>query len=303
MKIVVTGGTGFIGRVLIHRLIEAGHTVTALTRNPGGTRQVLDPAVAVDKWDGRTVGSWVSHVDGSDVVINLTGESIGGKRWTSPQKARIIGSRVDATRAIIEAMRRAEKTPSLLLNASAVGYYGHVESGEVSEDHPQGRGFLAETCATWEREARGAESLGARVVITRTGVVLGEGGEALERMVLPFRLFVGGTIGSGRQWFPWVHRDDVVQAMLFLITHSEVTGPVNVAAPDSVTMKQFCAALGRALKRPSWAPVPSVALRLLLGEMSGMVLTGQNVVPRKLLSLGFTFRFPRLDEALNSLLR
>lgn len=303
MKVVVTGGTGFIGRVLIHRLIEAGHTVTVLTRNPGSTRHVLDPAAGLDRWDGRTVGSWVSHVDGADAVINLAGESLGGKRWTSHQKARIVGSRVDATRAIVEAMRRAEKTPSLLLNASAVGYYGHVESGEVLEDHPHGKGFLAETCAMWEQEASGAESLGARVVVTRTGVVLGEDGEALKRMVMPFRLYFGGTIGSGRQWFPWVHREDVVQAMLYLIGRDDVAGPVNVVAPESVTMKEFCAALGRALNRPSWAPAPSFALRLLLGEMSGMILTGQNVVPAKLLRNGFVFRFPSLNNTLYDVLK
>jgi uncharacterized protein (TIGR01777 family) len=211
-----------------------------------------------------------------------------------------MGSRINSTRALVDALRTGEKKPSVFINSSAVGYYGAVESEDVGEDHPPGEGFLAGLCIRWEQEAMAVGELGIRIVILRTGVVIGDRGGALDRMMLPFRLYAGGTIGSGKQWFPWVHRDDVAGVIGFALGNDAVSGPINLVAPEIVDMKSFCTALGTALSRPSWLPVPSIALRAALGEMSGMILTGQRVIPSRLLDLGYTFRYPGLAQALAS---
>lgn len=302
MKIIVTGGTGFVGGPLLSRLVAAGHEIILLTRNPDSARSRLDRQIRIEPWDGKVAGSWVQHVDGADAVLNLAGENIGGKRWTAVQKERIIGSRVDGTRAIVASIGKAMKKPVALVNASAVGFYGSVEDGDVAEDHPRGNSFLSETVDQWERAAREAEKSGARVVLLRSGVVLGKGG-ALDRMVLPFKLFAGGPLGSGRQWFPWVHIDDFVGVVLFALNNEKVSGPVNVVVPQAVTMREFSAELGKTLHRPSWAPVPGFVLKIALGEMSEMLLTGQRVVPRVLERQGYAFRFPKLAPALADILR
>ena len=303
MNIVISGGTGFIGSALLEHLLEKRHSVVLLTRTPDALQHLTGDFVQVERWDGKAVGAWARCVDGADVVIHLAGEPIAAKRWTEKQKVRIIGSRIETTKVIVTAITQVEKKPSVLVNASAVGYYGNVEEGDVTESHAKGNDFLANTCDRWEQEARAAESLGVRVVLLRTGVVLERGGGALKKMLPPFKLFVGGPLGSGRQWFPWVHRDDVIGIILFAIEHPDLSGPVNVAAPEPVTMKQFCQTLGKAVRRPSWAPVPAFVLRAALGEMSEMLLTGQRVVPQKLEESGYTFRYPRLDEALAAILK
>ncbi len=302
MKVVVTGGSGFIGSTLIPMLIVEGHEVVLLTRSPDSVRSRVDQRVKVEEWDGKTPGAWSSHIDGADAVLNFAGESIAGKRWTSAQKKRIIESRVDATNAIVAAIGKASKKPAVLINASAVGFYGPVESGEVTEEYQRGNTFLSETTDRWEQSARAVQQYGVRLVLLRISVVLGEGGGALEKMLLPFRLFVGGPIGSGQQWFPWVHVDDLVGAVLFAFSNKDVSGPVNVAAPQASTMKEFCAALGKTLHRPSWAPVPRFVLNIALGEMSEMLLTGQRVVPRALERFGYKFKFPQLAPALADIL-
>jgi hypothetical protein len=298
MKVVVAGGTGFIGSSLVALLRLEGHEVVVLTRDPD--RVPLSPEATRVAWDGRTQGEWTVHVQGADAVINLAGESIGGGRWTASRKERIVTSRINATRALLESIRSGGKRPSLFISSSAVGYYGPVESGDVAEGSPPGSGFLADLCLRWEQEALAVGELGVRVVILRTGVVIGEKGGALKRMLLPFRLYAGGPVGSGRQWFPWVHRDDVTGVILFALANGAIAGPVNVVAPESVDMKAFSAALGRALSRPSWLPVPAIALRATLGEMADMILTGQRVVPSRLLALGYRFRYPALAPALAS---
>lgn len=302
VNLIVTGASGFIGGALLPALLVARHEVTLLTRKPDAVQSKVDPRVKVELWDGETVGTWSRVVDGADAVVNLAGESIGNKRWTREQKDRIINSRVKATNAIVAAIRNAPNKPSTLINASAVGFYGHVEDGDVAEDHPRGRDFLSETVTLWEGSARKAEEVGVRVILLRTAVVLGKGG-ALPRIALPFRLFVGGPLGSGRQGFPWVHIDDLVGVILFALDHRNLLGPVNVAAPQAVTMKEFCAELGKVLHRPSWAPVPGFVLKTALGEMSAMVLTGQRAVPRVLERLGYEFKFPDLTSALTDVLR
>ncbi len=297
MKIIVAGGTGLVGKALVNRLIEAKHDVVVLCRDVGAARASVNPSARLEKWDGKNMGLWDAQVDGADAILNFAGESIGSKRWSQGRKRVILSSRLDPTRALVEAIRKASRKPRVLVNASAVGYYGEVGDEEVNESRPKGNGFLAEVCDQWEREAMAAETLGVRIVMTRSGVVMGKGAPALQKMMMPFRLFAGGTIGSGRQWFPWVHIDDLTSTVLFSLTNGNLSGAVNVVAPEYVRMKHVCAALGKAMGRPSWAPVPSFMLRMILGEMSEIVLTGQKVAPVKLLESGFRFRFANLEGA------
>ncbi len=302
MKILVAGGTGFIGRALLKQLSEAKHHVTLISRNTEAGKSFAGERIRTEYWDGKTAGPWTHQVEGADAIINLAGESIGSGRWRVARKALILDSRISATKAMVAAMAQANKKPSVLVNISAVGYYGNVESGDVTESHPRGNDFLADVCGQWEHEAIAAEALGVRVVLPRNGVVLEKDGGALKRMLLPFRFFVGGPLGSGLQWFPWVHRDDVIGAILFALENRNLSGPLNIAAPDPVTMREFCKALGKAMGRPSWAPVPALVLKIVLGEMSQMVLTGQRVVPKKLQTSGYKFKYPKLDEALAAIL-
>jgi len=299
MRIVVAGGTGLIGTALVRRLVAEGHEIDLLTRRLPVHAGLLPVGVRATVWDAKNVGSWSSVIDGADAVINLAGESIGSRRWTSSQKAKVVGSRVNATGAIVAAMKESPRPPATLINGSAIGFYGHVTSGDVIEEAPRGAGFLAVTTEQWEIEALRAREYGTRVVVLRTGLVLAPGGGALQRMLVPFRLCVGGTLGSGLQWVSWVHREDVVGAILHCLLTPGLSGPVNVVAPDPHTMKQFCAALGTTIRRPSWLPVPAFALRLALGEMSEVVLSGQRVVPLRLQQSGYRFRYPLLAGALS----
>jgi uncharacterized protein (TIGR01777 family) len=297
MKIIVTGGTGFIGSSLVAALVTAGHEVVVLTRASaklqGGARAVV--------WDGNTSGPWKNEIDGADAVINLAGEPIAAKRWSAAQKERIKESRLDATRAIVTAIRDASRKPSVLLSGSAVGYYGDLENGDVTETRKPAGDFLGTVCIAWENEAAKAQALGVRVVTLRTGIVLEKDGGALKKMLLPFKLFAGGPIGSGKQWMPWIHREDMIALILFALKNP-VQGPLNATAPSPVTMKEFAVTLGKTLHRPSFAPVPGFVLKIALGEMSILVLGGQKAVPSALLAAGFTFKYNRLDEALRAIL-
>jgi len=260
------------------------------------------PGMRSEQWDGKTIGRWAGCLDGADAVLNLAGESIGGRRWTPAQKDRILRSRVDATIAVCEGIRQAGRKPATLVSASAVGIYGPVDQGDVPEDHPRGNTFLADVVDRWETAAREAEKSGVRVVLVRIGVVLGRGG-ALKRMMVPFRMFVGGPVGSGNQWFPWIHIDDLVNVLTMALKDAGLSGPINAVAPHTVTMREFSRELGRALHRPSWISLPGFVLRAALGEMAGMLLTGQKVIPSVLGKRGFDFKYPRLPEALADLAR
>jgi uncharacterized protein (TIGR01777 family) len=300
MNVLVAGGTGFIGSGLVRRLTEEHHRVVLLTRN---TRRAMAPdigLVQIEQWDGKTLQNWVHNLEEVEGVVNLAGESIGSRRWTESRKALLVSSRLEPTRTLVSGITKVKKRPSVLVNASAVGYYGEVESGDVTESHPPGNDFLANLCRQWEGEAQKAEEFGVRVVRMRFGVVLGRDGGALERMMLPFKFFVGGPLGSGRQWFPWVHRDDVIGAIIFCLQNPNIFGPVNVTAPDQVTMREFSQVLGKTMHRPSWARVPAFVLRGVLGEMAGTILTGQCAVPTKLEEAGYAFRYPKLDGALRA---
>lgn len=299
MNIVIAGGTGLIGRRLLARATGEGHVVTVLTRevplNTGSVRYMV--------WNGRDPSNWTRVVEEADAVVNLSGASIGDGRWTARRKQLIRSSRVEATRAIVDALRRSRDRPRVLVNASAVGYYGHVDEGIVAETAPPGSDFLAGVCREWEEEARRGEEAGARVLMMRSGVVLDPEGGVLAKLALPYRFFVGGPPGTGRQWLPWIHHDDMVGAILHAITTPSLDGPVNITSPQAVRMREFCNILGSVLRRPSWAPVPAFALKLVLGEMSGIVLTGQQAMPDKLIASGYRHRFAGLEEALREVLR
>lgn len=301
MTILISGGTGFIGQALVKKMKERGDVAILLTRDPERLKRRFPSSVEIVRWDGMSPGDWCSIVERANAVVNLAGESIGDHRWSRRQKELIVGSRVNATRAIVQAIASAQKKPEVFVNASAVGFYGSTGEDVVTEDRGRGEGFLAETCARWEAEAAPAKTYCSRIVILRMGVVMGERGGALDKMLIPFKLFVGGPLGSGLQWFPWVHLDDLISAILFVLDNPRLIGPVNIAAPQAVRMKEFCSQLGNALGRPSWLPVPAFALRTLLGELSTMVLTGQRVVPAQLTNAGFVFRFPDLFSALQDL--
>lgn len=310
MKIVIAGGTGFLGRALSDALLEEGHDITVLTRarSGRGTGVAREPATSTDgparlTWipDG-TAGPWASVIDGAGVVVNLAGDSIAAGRWTAARKQSISDSRLLATRSLVAAMAAARNPPATFLSASAQGYYGDRGDDALAEDAPRGSGFLAGVCDAWEKEARGVSS-GTRLVLLRTGIVLDARDGALPRMLTPFRLFAGGPVGSGRQYMPWVHVDDWVGITRWAIEKRELQGPVNICAPEAVRNRDFSNAIGRALRRPSWLPVPGLALRTALGEMGeALLLTSTRMVPARALSLGYAFRFASLDAALSDLL-
>lgn len=301
MKIILIGCTGFIGSHLTKELAAEGNELTLLTRradHPGLSGLAGPPGVRYAVWNGRDAASIVRQIDGADAVVNLAGASIANGRWTEARKKILVGSRVGSTDAIVEAMSRANSKPKVLVNASAVGYYGNVDEGDVGETHPAGTGFLAELCVAWERAAAKAGALGVRVVTPRIGFVVGGKGSALGKMALPFRMFVGGPIGTGRQWLPWVDISDVTGIIRYALVDERLAGPVNAVAPTPVRMREFSAELGSAMHRPSWAPVPGFAVRLLLGELADMILGGQKAVPSVLRRMGYEFKKPDLAGAL-----
>ena len=248
--------------------------------------------------------SWMKELEGADVVINLAGESIAARRWSPAQKRRIQESRLKATRALVEAISRCQAPPKALISGSAVGFYGPCGDETVTEEAPPGKDFLSEVCSLWEREALRAEKYGVRVVLLRTGLVLGRQGGALPRMLLPFQLFLGGPLGSGRQWVPWIHIEDVVGLVRYLVDHPNASGPFNVTAPEPQRNREFSRIAAGVLRRPCWLPAPAAALRLALGEMAdALLLSGQKAIPQRALDLGYKFRYVDLTKALENLLR
>jgi uncharacterized protein (TIGR01777 family) len=295
MRVIVTGGTGFIGPKLCERLVSRGHDVIALTRDASRSRDHVHPKVRVVSW--AEGAAWEGFVDGAGALVNLAGETIA-QRWTKGAKDRILASRTTAAARLKAAAEKASQKPEVLVNASAVGYYGPHGDEILDENAPAGDDFLARVCVAWEDAARALEPLGLRVVTLRNGLVLGSGGGALAKMLTPFRAFAGGPLGTGTQWMSWIHEQDLVDLYVFAAENAAVRGPVNATAPSPVTMRDFATALGRALHRPSFAKVPPAALELALGEMATVVLDGQRVVPTKALALGFTFRFTDVLAAL-----
>ncbi len=307
MRILIAGGSGLIGRALVDLLLEEGHEITVLSRAPD--RASLPSDVTVVKWDARSVQGWAHVVEEMDAIVNLAGESIAGggplpARWTASRKRRILESRLLATRAIVEGIRQARSKPAVLVQGSAVGYYGgRIDDVLLDEEAPPGSDFLAEVAVQWEDASAPVEAMGVRRVVARTGLVLSNRGGSLPAILRPFHLFVGGPLGDGRQWWPWIHIQDEVRALRFLLSHEHAHGPFNLVAPNPVTNREFARIVGRVLHRPAVLSTPAFVLRLLLGEMSTLLLEGQRAVPKRLLALGYVFAFPDLEEALRDLLR
>ena len=301
MKVVIAGGSGFVGQHVSQLLLHEGHSVIVLSRhvergtpvNPSQPRQI--------QWDGCTQGSWSKECDGADVVINLSGAPIADKRWTPNRKRELIDSRVVSTRTLGEAIGGWATKPHTFLTASGVGYYGAQGATIVDETSPRGDGFLADLCLEWENAAQQIETSDLRVLQVRFGMVLGLDGGALPKMMFPFQWFLGGPILPGSQFVSWIHQQDLAQLILFLISHPSIQGPVNAVAPNPVTMKDFCQALGKAMKRPSWFPVPAFVLKTALGELASMLTTGQRVEPQQALQNGFSFAYPTLPAALHEI--
>jgi uncharacterized protein (TIGR01777 family) len=310
MNVVILGGSGLVGRALSTDWANDGHVVTIVCRHPEKVPPI-QPIVEVVRWDGQTTSGWGDRLDGADAVVNLAGETIGGnhlgqiffQRWSGTKKQRILNSRVNAGRAIVEAIRSARKKPGALLQMSAVGVYGPRADENLDENASAGKDFLARVCVEWERSTEAVEAMGVRRVVIRTGLVLSLQGGLFPVILLPFRLFVGGPLGSGRQGFSWIHAEDHRRALRFLVESPQARGVYNVTAPGPVSNAELGRQVARALHRPYWFPTPAPLLRLVLGEKATLVLDGQRVVPRRLLETGFEFRHPTLGAALANLLR
>jgi hypothetical protein len=305
MKVAVTGATGFVGTRLVAHLLATGHEVVVLTRRREDAERALPVRCRLVVWDPEHGTLDPAALSGVDAVVNLAGAGVADARWTAERKAVIRRSRVEGTRLLVAALADvpAGRRPRVLVSASAIGFYGDRGDEILTEASSRGAGFLADVCEEWEREARGAESHGLRVVTIRIGVVLGPGGGALARMLPPFRLGLGGRIGSGQQWMSWIHRDDLVALFAFALERADVHGALNGVAPAPVTNLEFTTTLGRTLVRPAVLPVPSVALKLALGEMATVLLEGQRVIPAAADAHGFRFRFRELPEALVEITR
>jgi uncharacterized protein (TIGR01777 family) len=301
MRVIITGGTGLIGRALAADLVMDGHDTIVLSRRPERATG-LPSETRVERWDAQTARGWGALADGADAIVNLAGESIG-RRWTASRKRRIRESRLNAGSAVVQAVEHASVKPRVVVQASGVGYYGPRGEREIVEEESPGSGFLGQLAIDWEASTVPVEGMGVRRAVIRSGVVLSTEGGALPPMLLQSRLFLGGPLGSGRQWLPWIHIIDEVRAIRFLVEHERARGPYNLVSPNPLTSVAFNRVLGRVLRRPAFLPVPAFALRLLAGEMSTVLLDGQRAVPRHLLGLGFAFRFPNAEEALRDLLR
>ncbi len=305
MKIAIAGATGFVGSRLVERLHAEKHDLLILTRNVERAQRVF-PSIAFPKlefvaYTPTASGTWQNSLQGCDGVVNLAGASLADERWTPERKQEIIDSRKLGTAKIVEAIAKADLKPKVLVNSSAIGYYGTSETATFDESSTPGDDFLASVCVQWEAEAQKAKELGVRVAILRTGIVLGMGG-AIAKMLPPFKLFAGGPIGSGKQWFSWIHRDDLVNLMIFALTNDAVQGVFNATAPNPVRMSELSNTLGDVLARPSWLPVPAIALELLLGDAAIIALEGQQVLPKNTLNSGFQFQYPTLKPALEEFL-
>lgn len=300
MKVLVAGGTGFVGHALIKQLLNDGIEVLVLTRNPNNVP--FKEEVTVIQWGVDFTLQPSEHLQDVDYIVNLAGESIGSGRWTNAKKERILSSRVKTTRGIVQGIENGIIQPKAFINASAVGFYGPRYDEVITEIDSHGKDFLSKVSKAWEDEANQAAELGVRVVTLRIGVVLGNGG-ALKQMVLPFKFYVGGTIGDGEQWFPWIHIDDLVRIIKYVMEHQAFSGPVNAVAPKPIRMRDFHQQLGKVLHKPSWFPIPVFLLQMLLGEKADMLIHGQRVIPKKLKDVEFEFQFSDVYHALESILK
>jgi uncharacterized protein len=301
MRIIITGGSGLIGRALVDNLAKDGHEVIVLSRNPNSVTN-LPKGTRAEKWDGKSAQGWGKLADGAGAIVNLAGATIS-ERWSAERKKEIRDSRVNAGKAIVEAVKAAQQKPGVVVQSSAVGYYGPRGSEEITEESSAGNDFLASICKEWEASTSELDSMGIRRPITRTGVVLDLHGGALPKMMMPIKMFVGGPLGSGKQYFPWIHLKDEVAAICFLIDTKTANGVYNLSAPKPLTNKEFTQAIGKVLGRPTFMPVPAIAMKTLFGEMSTLLLDGQRQMPVRLVKDGFKFQFADATAALKDVLK
>jgi uncharacterized protein (TIGR01777 family) len=310
MRVIITGGAGMVGSALTRNLAAAGHEVIALSRSPEQHAARMPPGARVEQWDGRTPEGWGHLADGAEAIINMAGESIAGKglipsRWTAARKARIRDSRLAAGRAVMAAIQAARVKPKLLIQQSAVGYYGHHGAEALPESTPPGQDFLARVAVEWEQSTQPAEALGVRRVVSRTGVRLLAGpGGFLRPLKLVFSLFLGGPMGSGKQYWPWIHPADEIAALRWFMANEQASGVYNMAAPNPETNRDFSRVFGKVVGRPSFFPAPAFGVRLVLGELAdALILNGQRAVPQRLLEAGFKFKYATLEPALRDVLK
>ncbi len=301
MRIFITGSTGFIGRALVLRLQRDGHSVVAWVRDEKRALSQLGADVQLFSMDCDDA-QLAQMLAGCDAVVNLAGEPLIG-RWTSARRARLTASRVKLTERLVDAMAAASRIPRVLVSGSAVGYYGNRGDELITEDSTPADDFLARLCRDWERSARSAEAGGTRVVLLRTGIVLGRSGGALAKLLPPFRFGLGGPLGSGQQYMPWIHLHDEVEIIVTALEDERYLGPINATAPNPVTNREFTRALGRVLHRPAFLPLPGFVLKAVLGEAASVLLDGQQAAPQELLELGFPFAFPEIGDALDDIIR
>ncbi len=303
MKIVITGATGLIGRSLCERLTNRGDEVTGFTRDVDKAKNLLPQVKNLVEWDYKNPDKWQNEINNVDAVIHLAGANLFGKRWNENYKRRILESRQISTRNLVNAIANVRNKPSTFICSSAVGIYGNRGDQTLTEKSAPGNDFLGQVCKTWEEEAAKVESCGMRRVSIRTGIVLSTKEGALKQMLLPFKLFVGGPLGNGRQWFPWIHIDDLINTFLFSLDNPNINGAVNGVSPNPVSMNEFAKTLGKVLHRPSFFKVPVFALKIVLGEFANSINTSIKAIPEKLNQNNFNFKNGKLESALNNLLK
>jgi uncharacterized protein (TIGR01777 family) len=302
-RIIVTGGTGFIGKPLCTRLIEREYEVVVLSRNPEKVTATFGGRAIAAPWGGTVPDEWARYADGAHGIVNLAGDNIAAGRWNADKKKRILESRLEAGRAVFEAVRRANRKPDIVIQASAIGYYGNRGEHVLDENSSRGSGFLADVCLAWEETTRGVEASGTRRVIVRTAPVLGARGGFLDRLLPIFRRYLGGYMGNGKSWMSWMHVYDEVSAIIFLLERDDLSGVFNLSSPQPVRNRQFYQTLGKVLKRPASLPIPAFVLRAALGEVAQeLILAGQRVLPKRLLEAGYRFSYPELEGALREFL-
>ena len=302
-RVIISGAAGFIGRELC-RVLRGDYEIIALSRDTARAAGVVGEYAKAVEWDARTAGTWAQQIEGAHAIINLAGENLAAGRWTQPKRDSILQSRTNSAGAIVDAVSGAKVKPAVVIQASAVGYYGSRGDELLNENSGVGGGFLADVCRRAESTAARVERSGVRFVAIRSGLVLGREGGALPRFMMPYRFFLGGTLGNSRQWLSWISLEDEIRAIRFLMENSDRKGPFNLVTPNPVTMGQFARTLGQVLQKPAWTAVPAFVLRLALGQMADEVLlASQKVVPKRLLEAGFTFKHPQLHAALEAIIR
>jgi uncharacterized protein (TIGR01777 family) len=302
-KIIITGATGSIGRRLCPPLIEKGNEVTIFTRNPAEAKHIIPNAANYIEWDYNKADQWMNELNGKDTIIHLAGANLGAKRWNKKYKKLAYESRVISTRNLVEAIKSVDKKPKTFICSSAVGYYGDRNDENLDESSLPADNYLANLCKDWEAETAKVEELGNRRVSIRTGLVLSKDEGLMKQMLPAFKMFLGGYLGNGKQWFPWIHIDDIVGIYLYAVENVTLDGAVNAASPGIVRMKEFAKTLGKVLNRPALFPIPKLAIKILKGELGNYVTDSQKVIPNKLMQNGYNFKFEKLEDALENLLK